>query len=502
MTYDDRVELWHGDCVDAMAVMPANSVDAVVTDPPYGLEFMGREWDRLDIGLPQQSVWRGRRGQGGSSITDDDRYPASRHAVTFGAKRAAFRRCTTCGRRAFSGSPCECDDPQWVIEHPQGAPSSAVRMQRWHERWAREALRVLKPGGHLLAFGGTRTYHRLVCAVEDAGFDIRDTITWLYGQGFPKSLDVGKAIDDAAGAEREVVATQRRRDINGPGRDRGFGVQAAQRADGPTYIEHQVTAPATDEAAAWDGWGTALKPASEPIVVARKPLAETVAGNVVEWGTGALNIDGCRIDGAPPSVPQPNITRGRAGFGASDGRSGEMSEAAGRWPANVVLGHSPQCEVCECGARGPHDPTDDCRIAFACVSGCAVAALDRQTGITVGAEPRQASYERSTDGTKYSGDTGGASRFFYCAKASTADRGAGNDHPTVKPVELMRWLVRLVTPADGVVLDPFAGSGTTGVAAEIEGRRCVLVEREPAYQDLVHERLDRPLQTSLLGALT
>ena len=186
------------DCVEAMRAMPEASVDAVVCDPPYGLEFMGKDWDRLDAGLPQEERWKGRR-TGSASIGDDDSKPASRHHVALGMKRHGFKRCTTCGKRAFSGSPCECDEPEWMIEYADGPPTSAIAMQRWHEAWAREALRVLKPGGHLLAFGGTRTSHRLACAIEDAGFEIRDSIAWLYGSGFPKSLDVSKAIDKRGG---------------------------------------------------------------------------------------------------------------------------------------------------------------------------------------------------------------------------------------------------------------------------------------------------------------
>ena len=246
-----------GDCIEQMATLDPDSIDAIVCDPPYGLEFMGKEWDRLDSGLPQENVWKGRRGKGGSNIGTDDTKPASRHHVALGAgKQHGFPRCQKCGKRQFSGSPCECPDPEFVLEYRQEAPSSSIRMQRWHEAWAREAYRILKPGGHLLAFGGTRTYHRLACAVEDAGFEIRDSLIWLYGSGFPKSLDVGKAIDRAAGGRSD-----------GWDRDWRADPEAVARS-------HMTYAPATPEAEAWDGWGTALKPANEPVVVARKPAPE------------------------------------------------------------------------------------------------------------------------------------------------------------------------------------------------------------------------------------
>jgi DNA modification methylase len=531
----DDVQVIHGDCVDAMDDLPEHSVDAIVTDPPYGLEFMGREWDRLDGGLPQEAQWKGRRGQGGASVRDDDSRPASRHGVAYGVQRHAFNRCQACGRREFSGTPCTCDEPDWVVEHNQGPPTAAVRMQRWHERWARAAYRVLKPGGWLLAFGGTRTYHRLACGVEDAGFDIRDELAWLYGQGFPKSLDVSRAIDDhlwrlwlaahpdaAAqldaiddpeargeaedelrsqhGFARQIVATQRRRDIrNGPGRGRGYGIQSAQR-DEPEYFDHEVTAPATDQAAEWTGWGTGLKPGHEPIVVARKPLLRTVAATVLEHGTGALNIDRCRIPHASDADRESSEAHNRhAQWGTPPGQNnvyGDYSQtpmrdydgSKGRWPANVLLdeaaaamldGHSGEVG----GGYGISGGDPDGRGIYG-------KGFPRGDLRTVGY-----------------GDSGGASRFFYTAKASAADRGPGNDHPTVKPVDLMRWLVRLVTADGGTVLDPFAGSGTTGVAAVIEGRQAILVEREPCgacrdscpdYIRLINERLGRPIQPVLL----
>ena len=359
-----------------------------------------------------------------------------------------------------------CDPPYELGFMGKSWDSSGVAYRR--ETWE-AVLRVLKPGGHLLAFGGTRTVHRMTVAIEDAGFEVRDTVMWLYGSGFPKSLDVSKAIDKAAGAEREVVAPN-------------LNFRQNKEAHGNAIMRPRVageaevrTAPATDDAREWDGWGTALKPAHEPIVVARKPLSSTVAANVLEHGTGALNIDAARIAGEVPSVPQPAYGGKADGvglFGTGTGRNGEMSSAPlGRWPANVVL-----------------DPE-------------AGAALDRQTGEGTSriGKPRGAAsgdgWGMTATGAEYD-DSGGASRFFYCAKASKADRprtADGTTHPTVKPVNLMRWLVRLVTPPGGTVLDPFAGSGSTLVAATIEGFEAVGIEQEPDYLAIIADRLSQPI---------
>ena len=379
--------LLHGDCRAVLATMDDGLIDAIVTDPPYELGFMGKAWD------------------------------ASGVAYSVGL-------------------------------------------------WA-EVLRVLKPGGHLLAFGGTRTYHRMTVAIEDAGFEVRDSIHWVYGSGFPKSLDVSKAIDKAAGAEREVIG------------DKAWNNSAANFVPGEDHsqrIQLPITAPATDAARQWDGWGTALKPAHEPIVVARKPLAGTVAANVLEYGTGALNIDGCRV-AAPDGVPQFE-QKGQQSVGVhGDGLHGSLSlgvrdYSTGRWPANFVLTHAADCG-------------DDC------APGCPVAALDEQSG-------------------------DGASRFFtvtewddapfrYVAKPSRAERNAGTDrniHPTVKPLDLMRWLVRLVTPPGGVVLDLFAGSGTTLASAILEGFDCVGVEMTDDYLPLIEGRCAWAEKAARFGPVT
>jgi DNA modification methylase len=376
-----------------------------------------------------------------------------------------------------------CDPPYALPGGFMGQAWDRIdEFQVWCETWAREAYRVLKPGGHLLAFGGTRTAHRLVCGIEDAGFEIRDTITWIYASGFPKSLDVSKAIDRAAGAEREIVGLMASPAGTGARVAMGGGWQ-----DAPS-----LTAPATDDARRWSGWGTALKPASEPIVVARKPLAGTVAANILEHGTGALNIDGCRVQAADGADPNARRNKGTGvGYQGGDRERGAWDGATGRWPSNVVWTHAPDC-----------DPDGDC------TPGCPVAELDAQAGVRTSGlyEPHHAdngkapgTYGQMTGRARQAatyGDSGGASRFFpvfrFEAKAPSSERPADDDtqHPTVKPVDLMRWLIRLVTPPGGRGLDMFAGSGTTGEAALLEGFDWVLVEKHAPYLALIRQRLE------------
>ncbi|HHW90720.1 MAG TPA: site-specific DNA-methyltransferase [Clostridiales bacterium] len=338
----------------------------------------------------------------------------------------------------------------------------------------RECLRVLKPGGHLLAFGGTRTYHRMACAIEDAGFEIRDQIQWLYGSGFPKSHDISKAIDKKLGAEREVISRKKKlqsygyegNNVYGGDVDRG-GIQ-------------EITAPSTNEAKQWDGWGTALKPANEPIVLARKPISEkTIAENVLKWGTGGLNIDGCRI-----GTEEIKTYGKRKGEGVSlewskytspEGYEGGIHQ--GRFPANVILDE-------EAGKM-----------------------LDEQSGILKSgggnkANKKPPARKSQVIPTKDTGEiweqnSGGASRFFYCAKASKKERGEGNNHPTVKPVSLIKYLVTLVTPPDGVCLDPFMGSGTTAVACIKINRNFIGFELDPAYCAIAEERIKKAKQNKL-----
>lgn len=405
-----------------MRTLDAESVDAIVSDPPYGLSFMGKEWDH---GVPGEPFWR-------------------------------------------------------------------------------EALRVAKPGAHLVAFGGTRTYHRLACAIEDAGWEIRDCLSWLYGSGFPKSLDVSKAMDKAQGAEREVTGVRK---VSPSDLGQNSGWNPLDTSSG----EYQYTAPATDLARQWQGWGTALKPAWEPIILARKPLTGTVAANVAQYGTGALNIDGCRIgtdivrSSGSTGMDARRFAHGTRPTDYASRR--EPSEHAGRWPANVVLDEA------------------------------AAAMLDAQTGrLKSGVAVRHKSGGNTFGGGAPKppmddlgyGDSGGASRFFYTAKASRREREAGlegmperlsakyangdglsertmvdgewrnteaerkparNVHPTVKPIALMRWLCRLVTPPNGLILDPFCGSGSTGCAAVLEGFRFTGIEREAEYVEIANRRI-------------
>lgn len=391
------VQLHHGDALAVLATLAEASVDAIVTDPPYGLGFMGRAWDS-------------------SGIT--------------------------------------------------------YNVELWQH-----CLRVLKPGGHLLAFGGTRTYHRLTCTIEDAGFEIRDSIVWLYGSGFPKSLDVSKAIDRAAGAQREIVG---RRDRYRDGIERrNLGDRNEVYGEGLTANGvDTITAPATDDATRWSGWGTALKPAHEPIVVARKPLSGTVAANVLAHGTGALNIDGCRVGDGEGVVTFDRLAGDRS---REDYRTGTVTNVhpstAGRWPSNVVLDEYAAAELDQqSGILHSHPGT---------------MRRDSVIGGYNGLSSRQA-------GTVLThAEHGGASRFFpvfhYAAKAPSKERPKvdGVAHPTVKPLSLTRWLVRLVTPPGGIVLDPFVGSGTTAEACIAEGFRCIAIESEASYLPLIVERINR-----------
>jgi len=318
------------------------------------------------------------------------------------------------------------------------------------ETWAL-VYNLLKPGAHLVAFSGTRTYHRMVCAIEDAGFEIRDQLAWVYGSGFPKSHDVSKAIDREAGAEREVVL-----------RAKGAASTNTQSL-GAFRSEYDATVPATDAARDWQGWGTALKPAWEPICLARKPLIGTVAANVLAHGTGAINVDGCRIESGA-DYHELQVTQGgnhRHDVGLKEKtRHAAFAPASGRWPANLI-----------------HDGSDEVLAGF-------------PESVSTGGDGYKNSMwagGKETGGHGL-GDSGSAARFFYCAKAGADDRFESK-HPTVKPVALMRWLCRLVTPPGGTVLDPFAGTGTTGIAALREGFTPILIEREAEYHADIQRRI-------------
>lgn len=406
-----------GDNQLILPTLPDNSIDSIVTDPPYELGFMGKTWDATGI---------------------------------------------------------------------------AYNVQMW-----RECLRVLKPGGHLLAFSGSRTYHRMAVAIEDAGFQIRDQIMWVYGSGFPKSLNISKAIDKAAGVEREVIGKIRN---NQPGDTSAFaegGIGSYQRGD--TTERDVVGGPATAEAKEWDGWGTALKPAHEPIVLARKPLDGTVANNVLVHGVGGINIDGCRIE------TQDSFgggAKGTSGFAAGYEHDGWVAGSSmGRFPANFI-----------------HDGSDEVLELFPDTAGSWGVRTQRpnRSPFISGSEELQNTNQRS--------ESGSAARFFYCAKANKKDRNEGLDHlparrasamgydiglgeagegmfkdrnpqkqnfhPTVKPTDLMRYLCRLITPPNGTVLDPFTGSGSTGKAAILEGFNFIGIEQSEEYAAIAKARIE------------
>lgn len=368
-----------GDCLEKLQELSDNSIDSVVTDPPYGLSaaknsknktkggFMGKLWD---YDVPSVEIWR-------------------------------------------------------------------------------EVLRVLKPGGHLLSFGGTRTYHRMVVNIEDAGFEIRDMILWVNSSGFPKSQNISKTIDKQAGAVRKVIGQKKTNtkmqvnNYNGEKEDKKGGVV-------------DITEPATKEAKNWSGWGSALKPACEPICLARKPLSEnSIAENVLKWNTGGINIDDCRVpyvseeDKKESQHKQTKRKIGGFHWGEKEGIYGfgkgiDTVQPVGRFPANVI-----------------HDGSEEVLNTF----------------------PHS--------------KTGTAARFFYCAKALRKERGEGNNHPTVKPIKLMEYLVTLVTPPEGTVLDPFMGSGTTGIAAQAKGFKFIGIEREINYYNIACNRLKETIQKSL-----
>jgi len=435
MTY----QILHGNNLDVLPTLADNSIDSIVTDPPYELGFMGKKWDSSGI---------------------------------------------------------------------------AYSVELWQQ-----CLRVLKPGGHLLSFGGTRTYHRVAVAIEDAGFELRDSIAWLYGSGFPKSLDVSKAIDKQAGAEREAI-TEVISDIFGDQEVEkklaSPGSTADRLAMGNNWQDNPVeTKPATPEAQQWQGWGTALKPAFEPVIVARKPIEGTVANNVLKWGTGGLNIDGSRI-----GTDTITSRGGRSGSVVGDERTGAAlgmygkheplnTQHTGRWPANIILDpYTAELLDEQSGTSKSSQPSAG--ISYG-------AGVDTNSNNILGK-----GLSASVPNVKPYGDSGGASRFFYVAKASKRDRNEGLDeleqqrieigderpsgnswerrdnrdtkprqnfHPTVKPTTLMEYLIKLVTPRGGVVLDPFTGSGSTGKAAILQGFDFIGIEMTEEYLPIIEGRL-------------
>lgn len=339
------------------------------------------------------------------------------------------------------------------------------------EFWAL-CLRVLKPGGHLVSFGACRTYHRIACAIEDAQFQVRDCLQWVFGTGFPKSLDISKSIDKAAGAEREVIHTETR--YNEPSGIVGVG--QGER----TLIERKITAPATPEAQQWDGWGTALKPAYEPIILARKPLAGTVASTVLEYGTGGLNVDGCRVgdEGGVRKVPN-TIDPSGGQLGVGFGCNGKTEPVGGRWPPNVLLSHEAAAKLGDKAKFFPH------------------FEWDAHAQFMYAAKASRKEREAGCEGLPGKSGAQAVNRKEGSAGMDNPRAGSGrtakqvkNYHPTVKPISVLRWLTRLVTPPGGIVLDPFMGSGSCGIAAKLEGFEYVGIEMNPDYAEIARARIE------------
>ena len=488
-------EVLEGDCLEVMAGMEENNVDSIVCDPPYELTSIVKRF--------------GKEGSAPAKHGTDGRYARL--------------------SKGFMGK-------EW------DGTGIAMRPEVWQK-----CLRVAKPGAYLLAFGGTRTFHHLACAIEDAGWTLRDTLSWCYGSGFPKSKNIALSIDKGEGH---------------PNRGRAIPTASHLQNASDKHLESNPVPDyeAKSEAAKqWDGFGTALKPAWEPVLLFQKPLEGTYAENVLKWGCGALNIDSCRIG-------KERISAAETGREIVDAFTGEavvkFKNKQGRWPANFLLSHTIFCEKVgekrvrsgnatkrggnfifqktpqitpEGAVLGYADPDGlETVEAWDCVPDCPVAMLDEQSGIlSRGHAPRRSKGNPFGPGKgqlqeEIYFDQGGASRFFYCAKTSREERNAGleavhtlfekregmedkiqhrtnpgglendprwapklskNHHPTVKPIALMRYLCRLVTPPGGVVLDPFAGSGSTGCAAALEEFQFIGIEKEKEYAEIARARM-------------
>ena len=504
------------DCLEVMKAMKPNSVDAIVTDPPYGLEFMGKEWDKL---------WDKRE---------------------FG-KTEYSKKSFTCS----DGSTRKTNPVTRNLNNPNY--KAGLEAQLWHTQWLTEAYRVLKPGGSMLVMGGTRTSHRLACAIEDSGFIIKDTLMWIYGSGFPKAQDLGKMIDKRAGKEREIIGKR----LSEGGKTgfktfKGGSMVSAGR-------EIDVTIPSTDLAKHWDGFKVGgIKPAYEPIIWAVKPPEGSYVDNVLKWGVGAVNVDECRI-GFDNDEQEMIDNRSGKGWGTNQCSFGGRDEGTfkshskGRFPANVILSHHLECvQVGTKRVKGEGRPkrfqgskggafskaygnqevtTDPDGLetveSWDCHPDCAVRMLDEQSGVL-----KSGNGNRGIHGSgdmfpikpmtrNFNGDSGGASRFFYCAKASRGERNAGlegmeeksvarmghgnneqdektqsfiakmkNVHPTVKPIKLFEYLIKLVTREGQIILDPFIGSGTTAIATHNTGRKCIGIEKEDEYLIIAKRRID------------
>jgi site-specific DNA-methyltransferase (adenine-specific) len=417
----------NGNSIDELKNLPDNSIDSIVTDPPYGLS-------------------------------------SNNYVAETIAKWIAGERDFVPDGKGFMGKSWDAFVPPPAI---------------WDE-----CLRVLKPGGHLLAFFGSRTQDIGALSIRLAGFEIRDSIAWLYGSGFPKSHNISKAIDKLAGAERTVIGRN-------PNSRENATKENTLYESGTVGKTDFITEAATDEAKTWEGWGTALKPSFEPIVMARKPLIGTVVENVLQYGAGGINIDGSRIgsgSGETKQTSYPNITGDNYNQGNEEYPNRIVVDVKdqGRWPANTLFSHTADCvqtgfieetysinkteEWTGFGQKErPDYESSEQTVStpvYDCVDGCSAKELEQQNP--------------------------GASRFFYVSKANKKDRNEGeaaNNHPTVKPTELMRYLVKLVTPPNGTVLDPFTGSGSTGKAAILEGFNFIGIELTPEYIPIIEARL-------------
>ena len=548
---EKNYKLYHGDCLDKLKELEDNSIDSIVTDPPYGLGFMGKDWDTFD---KSQFGIQGEEGENDLK-----------------------------NKKNFKILPRYNNDG----------------LYQFSKDWAIECYRVLKPGGHLLSFAGSRTYHKICMGIEDAGFEIRDQIMWIYGSGFPKSHNIGKAVDKLQGNQRQVVGSDSR-----TAKDACWGKADpnSPNYDGSTYGVGEWDV--TKGNSPWEGWGTALKPAHEPIVMARKPFKGSVAENVLEWGTGGINVDGCRIsvdmdrEGSNAKRMNKTYSGSSAIFGQADGDTTFSGYDMGRFPANFILectcdnpivkentnqpytykdkNYSEQGFLPNVNAVAPYNYNDTNSGVAHTDPNCPCYILDKQSGKQTSTKWNKKHNDsvggvfgggNMNEGNSY-GDTGGASRFFYCPKVSKKERDEGmegkvpvftgrprredgsviykethaeewaeamkdkprkdktslaaaeeklqvsqvyaanqttskiganpskptepraNIHPTVKPTELMTYLIRLVTPKDGIVLDPFMGSGSTGKAAMREGFQFVGIEREQEYMQIAEQRID------------
>ena len=459
----------HGECINEMKKLLENSVNAIITDPPYGIGFMGKEWDNFKPSAIKEAVEKDGRIK---------------------TRIASTRDSTAAGTYDLS-------------------KRGMLGFQKWVENVSKECLRVLKPGGFMLVFGGTRTYHRLVCGIEDAGFEIRDTIMWLYGSGFPKSLNIGKQVDKIKGNERKIIGIKQhaKKDFKSNLYAQDPANKNNEKVFG--YGEEEITRGNSE----WEGWGTALKPACEPIVVARKPLSEkNVALNVLKWGTGGINIDACRIplDGEKqPSGSAKRVFKSNKYTDKKIYGDNKITPEQGRFPANIILDEEVgkmldwQSGILKSG--------DNC--------------IRQKEGFFI----EHGGLGKKGDIQKTYGDKGGASRFFYCAKSSKSERNLGcdvletkeiaykdyrdnvnntksyvseypdgkprpmnkpkNNHPTVKPIKLMEYLVKLVSKESVTILDPFLGSGTTAIACLKLNRKFIGIEKEKEYIKIAKARI-------------